>query len=108
MKVTGLAALSPEEQRQLQQEMRELETLVAGYQKENERLCADLKAAQQALRAAGILLSFVFILYVCFFSPSSYASLMSRRYSVAEGYTTDASGNKNSAGCELSPLLRTE
>lgn len=56
VKVTGIAALTPEEQKQLQQELKELETLVAGYQKENERLCADLKAAQQALRAAGIFL----------------------------------------------------
>lgn len=54
VKVVGLTALTPEEQRQLQQELKELETLVAGYQKENERLCADLKTAQQALRAAGI------------------------------------------------------
>ncbi len=53
-KLTGVAALTPEEQRLLQQELKEQETLIAGYRRENEKLCADLKAARQALKVAGI------------------------------------------------------
>lgn len=54
MKVAGMTALTAEEQRQLVQDLKEQETLISGYQRENERLCADLKVAQQALKAAGI------------------------------------------------------
>lgn len=49
-----MTALTAEEQRQLVQDLKEQETLISGYQRENERLCADLKVAQQALKAAGI------------------------------------------------------
>lgn len=53
-KLIGTTALTGEELSALQQDVRDQDILIAGYQKENERLCEELKVAQQALKSSEV------------------------------------------------------